>query len=112
MLKELIDGDAVVGAVILDATGSPIVHHLPNTLTMKSIRNLTPVLEIIDRARRVSDELLGQFIYASVYYANFKIAFFPIGNKGTLILFVNPVWHIENLLTKIRQFVVKLARLI
>ena len=112
MLRELIDGDAIVGAVILDASGSPIVHHLPNTLTMKSIRNLTPVLEIVDRARRVSDELLGQLVYASVYYSNFKIAFFPINNKGTLIIFVNPVWHIENLLTKIRQFIVKLSKLL
>ncbi len=79
---------------------------------MKSIRNLTPVLEIVDRARRVSDELLGNLMYVSLYFSNFKIAFFPINNKGTLIIFVNPVWHIENLLTKIRQFIVKLSRLL
>ncbi len=110
MFRELIDGDAIIGAVVLDASGSPIVHHLPNTLTMRSIRNLSPITEIVERAKKINDELLGKFNYAVFHFANFKIAFFDINGKGTLIIFVNPVWHIENLVTKIRQFLVKLAR--
>jgi len=112
MLKELIDGEAIVGAIIFDANGSPVVHHLPNTLTMKSIKNLTPILEIADRAKKINDELLGPLNYIALHFANFKVAFFNIGEKGTLVLFINPVWHIENLMTKIRQFINKVSRLL
>lgn len=110
MFRELIDGEAIIGAVVLDSSGSPIVHHLPNTLTMKSIRNLTPIIEMVEHAKKITDDLLGKFNYLVLHFTNFKIAFFDINGKGTLIVFLNLVWHVENLMTKIRQFMVKLAK--
>jgi hypothetical protein len=112
MLSELIDGEMVVGAAIIDSNNIPIIHHLPTTLTLKSLRNVLSLLEVAQRARKLSDDLLGPFNYILIKYANFKIAFFNMSDKGWLMVFVNPVWHVENVMSKIKQFMIKVQRMI
>lgn len=112
LLNEFIDGEAILGAAITDQNGVAIVHHIPNTMTVKSFRNVVSLLEFAQHAARISDDLVGQYQYLVVRYANFKVAFFEIKNKGWLIIFVNPMWHVENLLVKIRQFMVKISRML
>ncbi|WP_291999070.1 hypothetical protein [Caldivirga sp.] len=112
MLSELIDGEMIVGAAIIDSNNIPIIHHLPTTLTLKSLRNVMSLLEVAQRSRKLSDDLLGSFNYILIKYSNFKIAFFNMTDKGWLIVFVNPVWHVENAMPKIRQFMVKAYKLI
>ncbi len=112
LLSELIDGEVVVGAALLSQNGIPIVYHIPNTLTVKSLKNIISLYEFISHAARISDDLLGPFQYLVIRYSNFKIAFFEIRGRGWLMIFVNPVWHVENVLTKIKQFMLKVARLL
>ncbi|MFP3044058.1 MAG: hypothetical protein RXQ96_00865 [Thermocladium sp.] len=107
LLTELIDGEVIVGAAIINSSNVPLLHHLPNTLTVKSFRGVLSLLEFVQRSRKVSDDLLGNFQYLLIKYNNFKVAFFNMSDKGWLIVFVNPIWHVENVMTKIRQFIIK-----
>jgi hypothetical protein len=96
---------------ILDERGVPLIHHLPNTLTAKTLRQVTNLIEIINIIKQNQDENLGEFHYVTVKYANFKVGIFELPNKkGWLIVFVNPLWHVENLLPKIRQFAHKISQ--
>lgn len=112
MLSELIDGEVLVGAAIIDSTGVPVVYHLPNTLTVKSLKSLLSLLEFVDHVSKINDELLGSYQYLILRYSNFKIAFFEISNRGWLMVFVNPVWHVENAIAKIKQFILKVYKII
>lgn len=109
ILSELID-DAVQGITILDSRGVPVIHHLPSTVTLKSLRTLLNLFGMIDLAKQTRDESLGELQYVVFKYSNYKVMFMEIPNKrGWLIVFVNPVWHVENVLPKIRQFLSRIA---
>ncbi len=110
MLSELIDGEMIVGAAIIDSNNVPVVYHLPTTLTVKSLRNVVTLLELAQRARKLTDDLLGPFNYLLIKYMNFKVAFFSLSDKGWLLIFVNPIWHVENAMPKVRQFMVKVLK--
>lgn len=112
MLRELIDGEAIVGAAIIDSSGVPVIYHLPNTLTAKTLKNLTPIIELVNQVKKVKDDLLGSYQYLIIKYSSFKLAFFDLAGKGVLLLFVNPVWHVENVMSKIRQFILKVSKLL
>lgn len=110
IVSEIIN-EAIHGVTILDEMGVPLIHHLPNTLTAKTLRQVTNLIEIINIIRQNQDEGLGDFNYVVVKYANYKVGIFELPNKkGWLIVFVNPLWHVENLLPKIRQFAHKISQ--
>ncbi len=115
-LKRSIIGDlldeAIQGVAILDAKGVPIIHHLPSTVTAKSLRSILNVMGLVDAAKRASDESMGKFQYVVVRYTNFKLLVYEVHEKGWLILFVNPLWHVENVLNKVRQFAVKIGQIL
>ncbi len=112
MLSELIDGEVIIGAAIIDSNGIPLIYHIPNTLTVKSLKNLLSLIEFADHTAKINDDLLGSYQYLIIRYSNFKIAFFEMGPKGWLMVFVNPVWHVENVMSKIKQFMLKVQRMI
>ncbi|WP_054841862.1 hypothetical protein [Vulcanisaeta distributa] len=114
MLSELIDGEVIIGAAIIDSNGiPPIIYHIPNTLTVKSLKNLLSLIEFVDHTAKINDDLLGSYQYLIIRFSNFKIAFFEMGgSKGWLMVFVNPVWHVENVMSKIKQFMLKVQRMI
>lgn len=110
ILTELID-EAILGVAIVDKNGVPIIHHLPNTLTAKSLRAILNLVGFADSARKLSDEMLGNYQYLIIRYTNFKLAAFNLpGEKGWVFVFVNPLWHVENVVPKIRQFLFKLSQ--
>jgi len=110
IISEIIN-DAIHGVTILDQRGVPVIHHLPNTLTAKTLRQVTNLVEVINIIKQNQDESLGEFNYVVVKYANYKVGIFEIPNgKGWLIVFVNPLWHVENLMPKIRQFAHRISQ--
>ena len=110
IITEIIN-EAIQGVTILDERGVPLIHHLPNTLTAKTLRQVTNLIEIINIIKQNQDENLGEFHYVTVKYANYKVGIFELPNKkGWLIVFINPLWHVENLLPKIRQFAHKISQ--
>jgi hypothetical protein len=110
IITEIIN-EAIQGVTILDKRGVPLIHHLPNTLTAKTLRQVTNLIEIINIIKQDQDENLGEFHYVTVKYANYKVGIFELPNKkGWLIVFINPLWHVENLLPKIRQFAYKISQ--
>ena len=109
ILSELID-DAIQGVTILDTRGVPIIHHLPGTVTVKSLRTLMNLFGMVDLAKQTRDESLGELQYVVFKYSNYKVMIMEIpGKRGWLIIFVNPVWHVENVLPKVRQFLSKIT---
>ncbi|KUO81490.1 MAG: hypothetical protein RXN89_01595 [Vulcanisaeta sp.] len=112
MLSELIDGEVIIGAAIIDSNGIPLIYHIPNTLTVKSLKNLLSLIEFVDHTSKINDDLLGPYQYLIIRFSNFKIAFFEMGSKGWLMVFVSPVWHVENVMSKIKQFMIKVQRMI
>lgn len=112
LLTEAI-GEAIQGITILDSRGVPIIHHLPNTLTAKSLRQVSNLIELVNIIKEGQDESLGDFQYVVVKYMNYKVGIFELPNKkGWLIVFVNPLWHIENIIPKIRQFATRISQVI
>jgi hypothetical protein len=112
LLTEVI-GEVIQGVTILDPRGVPVIHHLPNTLTAKTLRQVSNLIELVNIIRQNQDESLGDFQYVMVKYMNYKVGIFELPNKkGWLIVFINPLWHIENVIPKIRQFSHKIAQVI
>jgi hypothetical protein len=112
LLTEVI-GEVIQGVTILDQRGVPIIHHLPNTLTAKTLRQISNFIELVNIIRQNQDESLGDFQYVVVKYMNYKVGIFELPNKkGWLIVFINPLWHIENVIPKIRQLSHRIAQII
>jgi len=112
IISEMIN-EAIQGVTIIDNRGVPLIHHLPNTLTAKSLRQISNLVEVVNIIRQNQDEGLGDFQYVVVKYANYKVGIFELpGKKGWVMFFVNPLWHVENLLPKIRQMAFKVSQAI
>ncbi len=103
--------EAIQGITILDERGVPLIHHLPNTLTAKTLRQVTNLIEVVNIIKQNQDDNLGDFNYVLIKYANYKVAMIELPNrKGWLIFFINPLWHLENLMPRIRQFTHKIVQ--
>ncbi len=112
MLKELIDGEAIIGAAILNTDGEAITYHLPNTLTVRSFRSLRPFVASISHIGKVRDDLIGPCQYIVLKFMSFKLAFFEIPERGWLMIFMSPVYNVESVLMKVRQFTYKLSKIL
>ncbi|RLF24917.1 MAG: hypothetical protein DRN15_01395 [Thermoprotei archaeon] len=112
ILRELIDGDAIIGAAVLDARGTPLTWVLPPTLDLKAVKTSSALIEILLRVKDMEDSRLGRFIYCVVRFRNVKTTAMDIDGKGYLLLFVSPIWHVELLLPKVRQALNKLRALL
>ncbi|RLE55269.1 MAG: hypothetical protein DRJ40_08790 [Thermoprotei archaeon] len=111
-LMELIDGESVMGAAIIDSSGVPILWHLPPSLTAKSISAVMAMIEYLMKVKQTTTDLLGQHLYTVVRFQRFKVAYFDLEGKGWLIIFVNPIWHVELLLPKVRKVLHQLTKLL
>ncbi|MCC6019842.1 MAG: hypothetical protein LM577_00495 [Thermoproteaceae archaeon] len=112
IISEIIDS-AIHGVTILDSSGVPVIHHLPNTLTAKTLRHVANLVEVINVVRQNHDESLGDLQYIYIKYVNYKVGIFELpGGKGWLIAFISPLWQgqMESLLPKIRQFAHKISQ--
>ncbi len=107
-LQELIDNDAILGAAFVDEQGVPVIWQLPPVITSKSAEPLKLALEYLERLRAAKLDVLGDLLYTVFRFRRFKVAYFPVDRKGWLILFVNPMWHVELLIPKLRKIIAKL----
>ncbi|RLE59873.1 MAG: hypothetical protein DRJ32_03885 [Thermoprotei archaeon] len=112
LLDDFVDGDIIYGAVVFNSLGVPIIWKLKPTIALTTVQNLMPLLEAAMKANKLSDPSLGPFFYSVYRFRNVKVSFANIDGSGYLIIIVNPEWHVELLLPKIRKLLMNLRRLL